>query len=140
MAITTTRSIIKEAARIAGNRSIDADTKRMFIEELMTLAASRQRDRDRFGRAVYRLIALSLGSVAVLVVIFAFVVILTKHGSIDAAFYALGSAAVGALGGVLAPASVGASGGREATAPSATTALADQTSSTDPATESSDES
>ncbi len=74
-----------------------------------SLAGARQaKNVDRFGRLVYRIIAVSLGLVAVLVVIFAFVVQQTGHASIDAAFYALGSGAIGGLGGVLAPAGLGA--------------------------------
>ncbi len=109
MPIRTTRYIIQAAERIAANESIDEDTRKRLVDSLMTLAGARQaKNVDRFGRLVYRIIAVSLGLVAVLVVIFAFVVQQTGHASIDAAFYALGSGAIGGLGGVLAPAGLGA--------------------------------
>ncbi len=55
-----------------------------------------------FGKVVYRVIAVALGLVALLVVVFSFFLLLGKH-TVDSAFYTLGSAAVGALGGVFAP-------------------------------------
>jgi hypothetical protein len=55
-----------------------------------------------YGRLVFRFIAIGLGLVAVLVVVFSFALLLSKR-TVDSAFYTLGSAAVGALGGVFAP-------------------------------------
>jgi hypothetical protein len=51
---------------------------------------------------VYRLIAIALGLVALLVVVFAFILSLDDR-TVESAFYSIGSAAIGALGGVFSP-------------------------------------
>jgi len=69
---------------------------------------SSERMHDTFGRLVFRIIAIALGLVAILTVVFAFV--LSSSGkTVEAAFYTLGASAIGGLSGVLAPRPAGSS-------------------------------
>jgi len=92
------RHAIDVAAEAARDPAIDQATKATLIQQVMDTASGP----SVYGRLVYRLIAVALGLVAILVVVFSFVLLLTKH-TVNAAFWTLGSAAIGALGGVFAP-------------------------------------
>jgi hypothetical protein len=100
---TLRRYAIDQAIAVAKDPQIDAATKDKLIQKLNETALGP----SVYGRLVYRLIAIALGLVAVLVVVFAFILLLNKH-MVESAFYTLGSAAVGALGGVFAPHTNGA--------------------------------
>jgi hypothetical protein len=114
------RYAIDQAVAVAQNPSIDPQTRDKIIQQISDIATGP----SVYGRLVYRMIAVALGLVAVLAVVFAFVLLLNKH-TVDAAFYTLGSAAVGALGGVFAPgggtgqgaATPGGAGGQGAATP-----------------------
>jgi hypothetical protein len=88
----------------------DPDTKQKLAQHINDLATGS----PSYGRLVYRIIAIALGAVAILAVVFAFVLLLNKK-TVNAAFYTLGSAAIGALGGVFAAPSQ--SGGAAGPAP-----------------------
>ena len=96
------RYAIDKAVTAARDPNIDAETKGKLLQFINDTAIGP----SVYGRLVYRLIAISLGLVAILVVIFSFTLLLGKH-LVDSAFYTLGSGAIGALGGVLAPQSGG---------------------------------
>lgn len=92
------RHAIDVAVEAARDPAIDQATKATLIQQVMDTASGQ----SVYGRLVYRVIAVALGLVAILVVVFSFVLLLTKH-TVNAAFWTLGSAAIGALGGVFAP-------------------------------------
>ena len=98
-AVRLKRYAMDKQVEIARDDKIPADLKAALIENM----ASTSSGASQYGRLVYRLIAIALGLVAVLVVILSFVLLLGGHKPVDSAFYTLGSAAVGALGGVFAP-------------------------------------
>ncbi len=97
------RYAIDQAIVVAKDPDIDAALKRQLIQQMNDTAVGP----SVYGRLVYRFIAIALGLVAVLVVVLSFALLLGKH-TVDSAFYTLGSAAVGALGGVFAPHANGA--------------------------------
>ena len=103
------RYAIDQAVAIAQNPAIDAQTRDKIVQQINDIATGP----SVYGRLVYRMITVALGLVATLAIVFAFVLLLGHH-TVDSAFYALGSAAVGALGGVLAP---GGAGGQGTAAP-----------------------
>lgn len=92
------RFAIEQAVAVAKDPDIQPAIKEKLLQHVTDTAIGP----SVYGRLVYRVIAIALGLVAILVVVFAFVLLLDKH-TIDSAFYTLGSAAVGALGGVFAP-------------------------------------
>jgi hypothetical protein len=100
---TLRRYAIDQSIAVAKDPSIDPVLKNKLIQQLNETAVGP----SVYGRLVYRFIAIALGLVAILVVVLSFVLLLNKH-VVDSAFYTLGSAAVGALGGVFAPHSDGA--------------------------------
>jgi hypothetical protein len=95
---TLRRYAIDKAVEVAKDTSINNPTKAALLQYISSTAAGQ----SAYGRVVYRFIAIALGLVAILVVVFAFALLLGKH-TVDSAFYTLGSAAIGALGGVFAP-------------------------------------
>jgi len=96
------RYAIDQAVAVAQNPSIDPQSRDKIIQHISDIATGP----SAYGRLVYRMIAVALGLVAVLAVVLAFILLLNKH-TVDAAFYTLGSAAIGALGGVFAPGGTG---------------------------------
>jgi hypothetical protein len=107
------RYALKQAIKVAKDPNIDPAIKGQLIQHMSdtaAAAASSAAASSAYGRLVYRLIAIALGLVAILSVVFSFVLLLGKH-MVDSAFYTLGSAAVGALGGVFAPQGPGSEGG-----------------------------
>jgi hypothetical protein len=105
MAIRTTQHAINKAKEIAQDKNIDQNLKPDLINQVMTLAATKvttTRTRPTYERFIYRIIVIALGLTAVLVVVLAFV--LTQNGkTVEAAFYTIGSASIGVLGGALMP-------------------------------------
>jgi hypothetical protein len=101
------RYALKQAIKVAKDPNIDLAIKGQLIQYMSDTATAVAAPAARppspaYGRLVYRLIAIALGLVAILSVVFSFVLLLGKH-RVDSAFYTLGSAAVGALGGVFSP-------------------------------------
>ena len=98
------RYALKQAIKVAKDPNIDPAIKGQLIQHMSDTAAQvcSRPPSPAYGRLVYRLIAIALGLVAILSVVFSFVLLLGKH-MVDSAFYTLGSAAVGALGGVFSP-------------------------------------
>ena len=98
------RYALKQAIKVAKDPNIDPAIKCQLIKHMSNTAISAPAAQPppAYGRLVYRLIAIALGLVAILSVVFSFVLLLGKH-RVDSAFYTLGSAAVGALGGVFSP-------------------------------------
>ena len=98
------RYALKQAIKVAKDPNIDPAIKCQLIQHMSNtaVAANAVSRSPAYGRLVYRLIAIALGLVAILSVVFSFVLLLGKH-RVDSAFYTLGSAAVGALGGVFSP-------------------------------------
>jgi hypothetical protein len=98
------RYALKQAIKVAKDPNIDPAIKGQLIQHMSdtAVAAPAAPPSPAYGRLVYRLIAIALGLVAILSVVFSFVLLLGKH-RVDSAFYTLGSAAVGALGGVFSP-------------------------------------
>lgn len=75
-----------------------------LIKELMQFAKTHDtaRSNDPYGRLLFRIIGLALGTVAIGTVGLAFVLVL-QGKTVNAAFYTLGASAIGGLAGVLAP-------------------------------------
>jgi hypothetical protein len=97
------RYALKQAIQVAKDPNIDPAIKDQLIQHMShTAAAASAVAASAYGRLVYRLIAIALGLAAILTIVFSFVLLLGKH-MVDSAFYTLGSAAIGALGGVFAP-------------------------------------
>jgi hypothetical protein len=92
------RHTVDQLLAMAKDPKTDANLKGQIVEHVKDTALGS----SVYGRLVYRFIAIALGLVALLVVIFAFALLAGGH-KVDSAFYTLGSAAVGALGGVFAP-------------------------------------
>jgi hypothetical protein len=90
------RYAIEQAMAVAGGIN-DEKTKADLVKHVLVTATGS----SVYGRLVYRVIAFALGLVAILVVVFSFFLLLGGH-SVNPAFWTLGSAAVGALGGVFA--------------------------------------
>ena len=102
MVVRLRKYAIDKAIEIAQSSNIDPETKAVLLETVKETAIRPR----QYGRLVYRMIAVGLGLVALLVVVLAFVLVL-QNGDAPAAFYTLGSAAIGALGGALAPHALG---------------------------------
>jgi hypothetical protein len=97
------RYALEQAIQVAKDPNIDPAIKDKLIQHMGdTAAAASTVAASAYGRLVYRLIAIALGLAAILTIVFSFVLLLGKH-MVDSAFYTLGSAAIGALGGVFAP-------------------------------------
>lgn len=92
------RHTVDELLTIAKDPQTSNELKGQIVEHVKDTALGS----SIYGRLVYRFIAIALGLVALLVVVFSFALLLGGH-TVDSAFYTLGSAAVGALGGVFAP-------------------------------------
>jgi hypothetical protein len=90
------RYAVEQAMTVAGTIK-DEETKADLVKHVLSTAATS----SGYGRVVYRVIAAALGLVAILVVVFSFFLLLGGH-PVNPAFWTLGSAAVGALGGVFA--------------------------------------
>jgi hypothetical protein len=104
------RYALKQAIKVAKDPNIDPAIKGQLIQQMSdTAVAAPAVPTPAYGRLVYRLIAIALGLVAILSVVFSFVLLLGQH-KVDSAFYTLGSAAVGALGGVFSPQNASAEG------------------------------
>ena len=88
------RYALKQAIKVAKDPNIDPAIKGQLIQHMSdtAVAASAAPSPPAYGRLVYRLIAIALGLVAILSVVFSFVLLLGKH-MVDSAFYTLGSAA-----------------------------------------------
>ena len=95
---TLRRYALDQTVAVAKDSEIDPALKDKLIQQMNETAMGP----SVYGRLVYRFIAIALGLVAILVVAFSFALLLGGH-KVDSAFYTLGSAAVGALGGVFAP-------------------------------------
>ncbi len=102
----TTRHALTQARKIAGDEKIDEGLRERLASQMMQVARTEMTHPPSasigYGRLVYRLIAIALGLVALLVVVFAFILSLDGR-TVESAFYSIGSAAIGALGGVFSP-------------------------------------
>ncbi|CAN5207033.1 hypothetical protein BH10ACI1_BH10ACI1_20010 [soil metagenome] len=92
------QSVSELAYKVANDPAFEAEVKADPIKAISNVAAPLP---DTF---VYKIVVISLGATVLLTVIGAIVLVAIGKGEIPASIIALGSAAVGALAGLLAPA------------------------------------
>ncbi len=84
--------------RVSNDPSLPADQKIKFLGDLQKLATPLQSD-----RWIYRLVVVCLGASVLLTIVGGFYLSIKTAATIPEGLIALGSAAVGALAGLLAP-------------------------------------
>jgi hypothetical protein len=87
------------AEKVAGSAALQAQVKEDPVGTLRTLASSPLQS-DNW---IYRLVVLALGLTILVVASFSFVLILATDKAIPDVLVALGTGAIGALAGLLAP-------------------------------------
>lgn len=96
-----TKFAIREASKIADIQGIDQQQEVTIAQQMLTLASSRATSNanPKYDGSIYFVLATVLGVAVVLVVVFS-LVLMIQGKDINAAFYTLGSGAIGGLAGV----------------------------------------
>ena len=101
MPINVTKYAISEASKIASREGVGPQEQSAIAQQMLSLASGRETAtaNTKYSGSIYFAIAGVLGAVAVLVVVFSLVLML-QGTDVNAAFYTLGSGAIGGLAGV----------------------------------------